>query len=352
MMRIFFTFIIILTNLNSYGQDDAIKELSKLYTSHDLKSVIEKAKPMLEKDPNNIELNLILGRSYTDQGDFTIAIPYLESTVKNEKDNSWQKAWALGYLGTCYFMTQDYDNSKKSIKKCLDLNATKNSTRYAYANNIIFGFDDFFNDWKMVESENIRFHFQKMSDTEIKSFVSTSEEAFRIINKFFNSKLPKKIDFFVWESKEDAKNLFKRNLGFSNPDFCLIHSHSQQTKGHEMTHVVSNYSTKIIKKSELISEGTAVCFNLSKKNKEQKVKDWLKANNKKISIVEIWNNWENYPEEFTYPISGLFVRELIDNFGQERFIAFFSNQTYKNAKLVFGEKLDTLIKDFENKINN
>jgi hypothetical protein len=248
-------------------------------------------------------------------------------------------------------MLQDYDNSKKSAKECIKLIVTKNANRYAYKAILFFGFDDFYKNWKIVESINFRFHFQNMSDSEIKSYISSREETFQSINKFFNSKLPKKIDFFVWESRMDAKNLLSTNLGFADPGFCIVHSHYQQTKGHEMTHVISNYSTKIINITGLINEGTAVCFDQSNMNKEQIVKDWLKANDKKISIVEIWANWKNYPQDLTYPLSGLFVKELIDNFGQEKFIEFFGNQTYENAGLVFGPNLDKVIKEFENKIN-
>ncbi|MBU0474730.1 MAG: hypothetical protein KKF62_11260 [Bacteroidetes bacterium] len=77
----------------------------------------------------------------------------------------------------------------------------------------------------------------------------------------------------------------------------------------------------------------------------------VKTNDKIISIGEIWANWKNYPDDLTYPLSGLFVKELIDKFGKEKFIEFFGNQNYENEKLVFGEELDEVIKDFENKIN-
>ncbi len=350
-MRIIFTVIFILSCLISFGQTSAIDDLWKLYNSQDLKSAIEKAKSLLENDPHNIDLNLIIGRSYTDQTNYKNAITYLESTVKNDKNNSWRKAWALEYLGTCHFMLQDYANSKKTTIECFDLNVTKNVTQNAYKQILLFGFDDFYKDWKIVESDNFRFHFQNMSDSDIKSYVSSREETFQNINKFFTSRLPKKIDFFVWESREDAKNLLKVNLGFADPGFCIVHSHYQQTRGHEMTHVISNYSTKVITKTGLINEGTAVCFDQTNQNKEQIVKDWLKENDKKISIGEIWDNWKNYSEELTYPLSGLFVKELIDTFGKEKFIDFFSNQTYENAKIVFGANLDKMIKEFEDKIN-
>ncbi|MGE5458354.1 MAG: hypothetical protein ACM3RX_08360, partial [Methanococcaceae archaeon] len=177
------------------------------------------------------------------------------------------------------------------------------------------------------------------------------EETYQTINKFFLSKLPKKIDFFVWNSREDAKKLLGINLGFANPGPCIVHSYYQQTKGHEMTHVISNYLTNSPNKTGLINEGTAVCFDQTNQNRVQIVKDWLKATNKKISIKEIWTNWKMYPEDVTYPLSGLFVKELIDNFGAEKFKEFFKDQTYENAEKIFGDKLDLLIKDLENEIN-
>lgn len=350
-MRLIITIIFILTSLITFGQNKQVEELGKIYMSGDFDKTILKANEFLKNDPNNIDYKLLLGRALADKGDFNSAIPYLDYTVNNDPNNSWRKAWALGYLGTCYYMLQDYENSRKTTKECFDLNVTKNATRYAYKRILMFGFDDFYKDWKIVESDNFRFHFQNMRNSDIEKYISSREKAFKNINKFFASDLPKKIDFFVWDSREDAKKLLIANLGFSDPRFCIVHSHFQQTKGHEMTHVISNYSTKMIMKTGLINEGTSVCFDQTNQDKEQIVKDWIKNNGKKVEIKEIWKDWKDYPEELTYPLSGLFVEELIDNFGREKFIDFFGNQTYDNAKVVFGEKLDTIIKEFENKIN-
>lgn len=350
-MRKIFTSIFILISLISFGQNTTIDNLWKLYNSKDLKSVIEKAKPLLENDPNNIDLNLIMGRSYTDQADFKNALPYLELTVKNDNSNSWRKAWALSYLGTCYFMLQNYDDSETSLKECINLNATKNATNNAYGQTLLLGFNEFYKNWKIIETDNFRFHFQNMDATEIENYTSVREVAYKEINIFFKSSLPKKIDFYVWKSKEDAKKILRTNLGFSKPNFCIIHTHYQQTIGHEMTHVISNYTSKITNKTRFINEGTAVCFDQSHQNRLKQIKDWIAINNKQIAIKDYWVNGEKYAEEILYPLSGLFVKELIDNYGKEKFLEFFSNQTYGNAKLVFGDNLDKVIKEFENKIN-
>ena len=69
-MKKLFTVIYIFLSLISFGQESEINDLWKLYNSQDFKSAIEKAIPLLERDPNNIELNLIIGRSYADQSDY------------------------------------------------------------------------------------------------------------------------------------------------------------------------------------------------------------------------------------------------------------------------------------------
>jgi len=106
-----------------------------------------------------------------------------------------------------------------------------------------------------------------------------------------------------------------------------------------------------LQKTSLINEGTSVCFDLSDNNSEESVLNWVKANNQKIDIKNIWSDWTKYPEEFSYPLSGLFVKEIIMKFGREKFLVFFTNQSYKNAKSVFGNDIDILIEEFENKYN-
>jgi tetratricopeptide (TPR) repeat protein len=350
-MRKIFTLILILISQISSGQNSEIADLWKLYTSQDYKLAIEKAKPLIEENPNNVDLNLLMGRSFTELSDFKKAIPYLDLVVKNDIYNSWQKAWALSYLGTCYFMLQDSINSKTFLEDCIRLNATKNVTNDAYGKTLIFGFNEFYKNWKIIETENFRFHFQNMPREEIEKYTSLREAAYKKINSFFESVLPKKTDFYVWASREDALNILRSNLGFASPDFCIVHTHYQQTIGHEMTHIISNYTSEIKTKTRFINEGTAVCFDLSNSDDLSKVKEWTVVNNNRISIKDFWANGEKYGEEILYPLSGLFVKELIDKFGREKFLEFFKNQTYENANHVFGNKLDILIGDFEKKIN-
>lgn len=344
------TLILVLTSVITLAQNSAIENLWRLYNSGDFKSVIKKATPLLENDANNSDVNLLLGRSHAELGDYTNAIPHLKRTIKNDHSNSWRKAWALGYLGTCYFGLQKYDDAERSLNECVRLNATKNATNYAYGKSILFGYHEFYKNWKVIETNNFRFHFQNMNDADIEKFTISREAAYKKINEFFKSTLPKKTDMYVWGSRDDAKKILRTNIGFSNPDLCIIHTHYQQTLGHEITHVISNYTTAISTKTRFINEGTAVCFDLSQQDRLKQIKDWIAANDKQVTIGEFWENGDQYAEEILYPVAGLFVKDLIDSFGRGKFIEFFANQTYENAKLVFGDKLDKVIKEFEEKI--
>ena len=345
--KLTFWFIIICFVAN--GQSPQVQELGKLYMSGKYDQVIAEANELLKSDPENLDYKVILGRALADIGSYTEAIPHLQFAVDN--DISWRKAWGLGYLGTCYYMLSEYEKSESALRSCINLNATKNATNYSARRVALLGYDEFYKSWTIKESKNIRFHFQNMNDDEIQRYIESRENAFEEINTFFESSLPKKIDFFVWDSRDDAKRIVHADLGFAEPPCCIIHSHFNQTRGHELTHVISNYTSVISAKTRFINEGTAVCFDQSNQNRLNKVKNWIRTNGKKVEIKDIWENGREYSEGILYPLAGLFVQELIEEYGKDKFLEFFKNQTYENAQLVYGMDLFVFIKDFENKIN-
>ncbi|WP_297097625.1 M48 family metallopeptidase [uncultured Draconibacterium sp.] len=350
-MKTKLTFIFIIIGFIVNAQSPQVQELGNLYGAGKYDQVINKVNEYLKTEPDKVEYKLILGRALADIGNYNEAIPHLQFAVDNDNDNSWIKAWGLGYLGTCYYMLSDFEKSESALKSCINVNATKNATNFSARRVGIFGYDSCYNSWTIKESKNIRFHFQNMSDYEIQQYMESRENAFEEINTFFESSLPKKIDFFVWNSRDDAKQIVLRDLGFAEPSCCIIHSYFQQSRGHELTHVLSHYTSGISSKTRFINEGTAVCFDLSNQNRLKKVKSWIRTNDEKIEIKEIWKNGRDYPEEILYPLAGLFVEELIEKYGKEKYLELFKNQTYENAQVVYGLDFFLFIKEFEEKIN-
>jgi tetratricopeptide (TPR) repeat protein len=176
------------------AQNPQTEELTKLYTAGEFEQTIEKGREFLKDDPQNIDYNAVLGRALVDNGQYAEAIPFLKFVAEN--DNTWQKAWSVGYLGSAYFMLADYENSKAALQTATQLNITANATKYASRNWLLFGFQSFFDNWKTSETKHIRFHFQNMSDTEMESFMQSREKAFETVQQFFRECIAQKNRLF------------------------------------------------------------------------------------------------------------------------------------------------------------
>lgn len=330
------------------------KELSIQYNSGEFDSVIANATKLLLIEPENPTLNLLLGRSLVEKGLLSDAEPYLLKVIENSESKTWMKAWGMNYFARIQFLLGDKLKSKQYLINCVKLNATNNVTKSSKGMLINLGLDDFYSDFKAVETEHFIFYFQSQTVvTKIEDFIEIREKAFVDITNFFDVKIPKKIDFFVWNLNEDAKQIGLKNLGFAIPEFCVIHSKANQTSGHEITHVITNYLSDNQIKTKFINEGVAVCFDLSNNNrleiaKQEKVKDSFKDI---VSIKKAWKDARSYPDWVYYPLAGEFICRIIDKWGKEKLIELLKNQTYENAVSIYGDKLDAIISELESEIN-
>ena len=339
--------LLILISVNAQSQ--TTEEIWKLYSSKDLTNTIKSGQQVLQNDPNNPQVNSAIGRALVDLKKHKEAIPYLiKGTIENNNP-AWSKAWSFGYLGLCYYITDNFIESKKNFRECINLNATKNSTQFAKNYVRTLQMNETFNSWETIEKENLRFHFQNKSNIKnLDSYIKNREEAYLNINEFFSATPFKKIDFFVWDKPEDAKKYFGRELGFANSKLCIINSRNNQTRGHEITHVLSDYGIKPLKKTKLINEGVAVYFDQTNRDRIVVAKKILE--NKEIDIVDLWNNPNNYPSEYCYSIGGALIDFLIKNGNESQLKALIKNQTTETAIEIYDD-FNNLMKEFEQKLN-
>ncbi len=348
-------YFIILTMLcvTSVLNAQSLEDLESLYGQGKFNEVIDNSANMLANEPDDPIINMLVGRSYADKMNFEEAIPYLRKAIESDRTNSWPKAWSLVYLGSCYFAIGNREESIKYIKECISMNATKNVTNSALIKNVLFGFDQSYNNWEARETEHFVFHFQPLSlkdINDIDKYIKIREMAFMHISEFFVSNLPKKIDFFIWHSREDIKAVLKSNGGFAKPEYCIIHACFDQTPGHEITHVVSNYTATVINKTVLINEGTAVYFDQTSRDQLALARKAIKEKGySSISLKEIWNN-RVMPEAVMYPIGGAFVKYLIDTEGKDKYLELFKDQTYQNGHKIYGDKFEKIVSEFENSL--
>lgn len=343
MTRAVILFIIFFSKF-SYSQT---KEMVETFSKGNFDQTIELGKKILETDSLDFDANLMIVKAYNEKADFANACIYLRK-CKSLVKYDWQKSWTFIEAVITDFGLGNADEARKSFFEAKQINGTKNSERKLKEIGYILGFDEFYNNWKIRESENIIFHFENtVSDEEIERIVVTRQKAFDQINSFFYSNMLKKIDFFVWKHEENYNPYLNTSLGFSLPNLTISHSRINQTPGHEIAHNISFWKNKENVQTKFINEGIGVCFDQQKNDKLKIAKEVYKKD--PINIIEIWKKQTKLNDAILYPISGAFVQYLID-YDKKKFLNLVENQTYENAEKIYAQKIDKLIDEFIKKL--
>lgn len=350
MKKKYLIFITIILNscVSSLFLNDEQKEIETEFMKQNHSAVENLSVKYLSQFPNDKLVNHYLGRSLYLSNKADDSVIYLKKAIELDNDSSWISAWSYLFLGDYYLDKNETLLSREMYDKVILLNKTKNSVIRAKQH--IFELTDFRKDFKQYSTKHINFYFEKpKSIDDINKYINDREEAFLSICNELKVNLDFKIDFFVWDNTDEIYEKYGVNLGFSISDKNIIHSHKLQTIGHEMTHVIVHklYSKNGIK-TGLINEGIAVYYDHNNLYPiEERLKNISTENKKNVSIKDLWSNWGRQHSKLTYPISGGFIKYLIDKEGINKMILLLKNQSYLNAKDIYGNEIDKLIIEYE-----
>lgn len=342
-MRIIVLILFVLIRFSVNAQD--LGNLWEKYNQKHYDIVLEQALPLLKDYPDNMDLNLLIGRSYTETRNSNKAIPYLKKVIENDV-NRPNKAWSLSYLGQCYYYIDSIDLAKEYLNACINLNATKNATNKAYGYLDYFSLTQFYDSWTIIDTPFIRFHFQNSKYD--KEYVNLISKLYSELNKFFNAQTPKKLDFYIWDNSEEAKAILKMDLAIARYSTISIHTTYNNTKGHELTHILCYWGLNPKNMNNLITEGIAVYFDQTKRDRFKVAQDLL--NNKELNIIDFWANPSNYPGDYCYAIGGALIDYLLKNGTDQQLKEILKDQSLNNARKVYKD-FDKLMLDFNKKIN-
>ena len=339
-----FSCIFLISITNAQNSD----KLLKFYSEKKFEETINLGLKQLEKYPGNPYISSIVGRSYADLNQFQNAIPFLEKGATIENGPDGVKAWSYGYLGRCYYFTNNVQKSKECLEKCISLRATENSVRYGKNHLESFQISDFYGSWETLETEHFIFHFQNANNLSSKEqFTKDREDAYTQINKFFNAKPYKKIDFYVWDKPEQAKEKLGRELGFANSYSCIINSRNNQTRGHEITHILCNIGMEANNQTKLISEGIAVYFDQTNRDRYEIAKESIRG--KEIDLIDLWKNKNPFPEEYFYTVGPALIAYLFENGTEDQIKQLLKDQSLESAKRVY-PNFNELMNSFNKKL--
>jgi tetratricopeptide (TPR) repeat protein len=329
------------------------RDVYDLYKRKKYDKAIELGKEYLQKDTASGLLNMFVGSSYYNKECYREAISYLKKSATCTNCDSWVKAWSMVDLGSSYFMVDDYNMAKTTLRACLKPNATpleiprekKNASQLLKTYALTENYDS----WTIVETEHFRFHIQDTSLLgNLKTYTEAREESYMRINEYFNVKPSKRIDFYLWNSPDSLKAEIGYSYGRTLPKSCMVHSLYNQTHGSEIALILYEHSVVPSETSRFIGEGVTTYFDQSSNSKMSVAKKNIGA---RVSVIDLWKKPEKFPKTYVYQIGAAFVEFLVKNGTTDQLKQLLNDQTIKNAKKVY-PNFDELVFKFEKELYN
>jgi len=319
-------FSAILINAQSKSQ------IKNFYEQKNFEKVIEEARKLKNIDEAENEIQFMIGHSFVETQDFINAIPYLEKYLISDKTNDDDKPKALLNISKAFYATGKYKDSKNALIEIEKFKSDQKINSEKEKLMMIFGFSDFYKNWKVVVNSDFIFHIEN-SELKIDSSENRFEKFYKNLFSFLNYKTQKRIDLFLWnESKNSSES-----SEFIYPEYNIIHS---SFSGNTNYLIAKNYllnNPNTIIPNSFIIEGASLYFS-------NEIFELPKIN---FDVKNLWQKWNSYPENEAKIIAANFVKNLIERGGKENFLELLKDQSFENAQKVYGRNLENIINEIK-----
>jgi tetratricopeptide (TPR) repeat protein len=333
------------------GQEGPADRLWELYREGRFADVVREGQVELTTGTPTAQVNLAVGRALVDLERYEAGRVYLETAIRMDPDRTWVYAWGQVYLGLAQYRLDRPEQARTAWIAARDCAATANATRTAANNLKILGLAGFYDDWQEFTTPHFVFRFSpQLQEFDGVAYARRHEEAYEIISAWFGGGPVKKINFFVWSGQTEATTAGMPQLGFSRPEFHLVHARQDQTVGHEMTHVIAAHARQPAVVVGLINEGIAVYHDQTSRDQLALARAALAnapADQVPVALGALWEDWSLLPVEISYPLAGAWVAVLLEKGGREKFFEFFHDQRLAHARQVYGADLQTWLDEFD-----
>jgi len=157
----------------------------------------------------------------------------------------------------------------------------------------------------------------------------------------------KVITFYVFNDFENGRD-YGLKLGFALRRTNTIYTRYNQTRGHELVHIVTNYlNSGHFLHSSLINEGIAVCYDFSDRDFDELSRFYLFNDDYEVDIFG-----DNFREhQYAYYFGGSFVKYLINTYSMDKFLEFYSQDGLDESESFieyYGKDQKTLYNEWVN----
>lgn len=306
-------------------------DIKELYKNQQFKSIINIYDAESEK--KNTELALYAGFSFTKLGLAQKAIECFNFI--DEEHFTEQSGKIYRFMGLSNYLLGNYDAALSSFF----IGGKKSDAESSLWIRLLFPpLHD------LHQTESIIFRFvDDISSFEKKIFIMKNLKALNRISNFIGqNNCCKKIDIYVYMQRTDS---IGNTLSYSDNGLKTIHTYINDMNGHEIAHILFNSIYCEMHRNQFIDEGIATFFD-----QEQTFDEFIQIHKGKFIFFDIKQSWTNsnfiVDNINQYYFAGAFVGFLIHVYGKGKFLEFVKNQSYENAKRIFGLSLDSTIQDF------
>lgn len=247
------------------------------------------------------------------------------------------------YLGIAFYVCEKYAESKISLQNGKTFEDIESSLWLELL---------FPDTAEIIIDNNLIFNFVgKFTKLEKRIFILKNIKMYSYLSKAIDNfyKFDKKINIYIYENRIDS---IGNSLSYSNNFMLTIHTNLYDVYGHEMAHVIFNNIHQNSNKNTFIDEGIAVFFD-----RILSFEEYMSKNNnniKKFDVKELWKDFNcdtHYTTLDKYYFSGAFVGYVIKIIGIDTFLEFIKDESLENAMIFFGQKLNEIINNFYNVLN-
>ncbi len=311
--------------------------------------VIRQGKALLSTGTETAAVNLAVGQALVRTGSCNEAEISLVRAIQLDRERTWVYAWGNVDLGNCLWYADDAVGARRAWIAARDAAATANATSAAEGSLRGSGLAEFYDQWSTFTTDHFEFRFSPRVEVDPAWYARSREEAFSIISAWFGGAPAGPIRYHVWADQAEATSRGMPILGFALAEQRVVHCRLAQSRGHEMTHVISHHALEPTVLTGLINEGTAVFMDLNGTDRMADARRALgaAADLPEVAVAALWEDWSLLPTEVSYAVAGAWVERLIERGGKERFMEFFREQDLAHARSVYGDELEDWLREFD-----
>jgi hypothetical protein len=325
--------------------------LYDLYQKRELQACLDAALPRLAENPDDRDLNQLIGRCLVEIGRVGEARPYLEKVIKGPGPQDWRYAFAYASLATVTWWEGDRERARAmwtTMATDPKLSGVAQTATIALA---MTGQGEDYALWPTIAGEHVHCRFwPRLTTEQQQAFVREADATWSRLAAFFGGAPDRAAEVLIWPDAATAKQVAGVPvLGYAFAQMWVAHSQLDLPLGRALAPIFLEWVVRPQNLSQFVAYGVAeICDGREGVDRTAEARAALAATpDATLDIPRWWQDDRAIDWRLVRPVAGGMLQALLDHGGQETFREFLREPTYVRAREIYGkEQLEALLAEF------